>query len=122
MKLFFLIIFVLVVVFGVYGVANTMTVTGANPLKTLKISSSDEIVSTLEFLENVDVVDKVKLTFDNAVENETVAVSIKNKDSTEIGSGSTFVATSETVVTITLSNTVTANERTSLSEVVVTIT
>jgi len=74
-------------------------------------------------LGTADGISSVTLTFKTAiVDNDTVNISLKDKNDLEIGSGSTIVSPSSTIVTINLGDSVTAIERSTLKTVSITVT
>ena len=107
--------------FGAYGFANTLTTSGYNEIQTIQIVSSHP-----ENLDGVDLgtlstISQVDLDFSGTVlfwNGRTVTVDIYDISNTLIGTGS--VTASNDTPTITLSDTITAAERSDLRKVVVT--
>ncbi|PBO84947.1 MAG: hypothetical protein COA77_06855 [Thaumarchaeota archaeon] len=92
--------------------ASLSTTPQLNKLETFDISvTSSETLIEMD-LGTASIIDSVSLTFRNdLVDNTTVSISIKNSTGTEIGSGSKVVSPASSVVTINLTDTITANER-----------
>jgi len=121
-----------VVVFSIFGIimfttqsfGNSLgTSSEVNKIGTLKISDLSTKTLVGLNLGTADDISSVTLTFKTAiVDNDTINISLKNKNSVEIGSGSTIVSPSSTIVTINLGDSVTAIERSTLRTVSVTVT
>jgi len=122
----------LVVVFSIFGIimfttqsfGNSLgTSSEVNKIGTLKISDLSTKTLVGLNLGTADDISSVTLTFKTAiVDNDTINISLKNKNSVEIGSGSTIVTPSSTIVTINLGDSVTAIERSTLRTVSITVT
>ena len=121
-----------IVVFSIFGIVMFTTQSFGNSLGT---SSEVNKIGTLEIsdlstktlvglnLGTADDISSVTLTFKTAIaDNDTINISLKNKNSVEIGSGSTIVTPSSTIVTINLGDSVTAIERSTLRTVSITVT
>lgn len=121
-----------VVVFSIFGIVmfttqsfgNSLgTSSEVNKIGTLKISDLSTKTLVGLNLGTTDDISSVTLTFKTAiVDNDTINISLKNKNSVEIGSGSTIVSPSSTIVTINLGDSVTAIERSTLRTVSITVT
>jgi len=121
-----------VVVFSIFGIVmfttqsfgNSLgTSSEVNKIGTLKISDLSTKTLVGLNLGTADDISSVTLTFKTAiVDNDTINISLKNKNSVEIGSGSTIVSPSSTIVTINLGDSVTAIERSTLRTVSITVT
>jgi len=121
-----------VIVFSIFGVVmfttqsfgNSLgTSSEVNKIGTLKISDLSTKTLVGLNLGTADGISSVTLTFKTAiVDNDTVNISLKDKNDLEIGSGSTIVSPSSTIVTINLGDSVTAIERSTLKTVSITVT
>jgi len=121
-----------VIVFSIFGIimfttqsfGNSLgTSSEVNKIGTLKISDLSTKTLVGLNLGTADDISSVTLTFKTAiVDNDTINISLKNKNSIEIGSGSTIVSPSSTIVTINLGDSVTAIERSTLKTVSITVT
>ena len=121
-----------VIVFSIFGIVmfttqsfgNSLgTSSEVNKIGTLKISDLSTKTLVGLNLGTADDISSVTLTFKTAIaDNDTINISLKNKNSVEIGSGSTIVSPSSTIVTINLGDSVTAIERSTLRTVSITIT
>ena len=121
-----------VVLFSIFGIVmfttqsfgNSLgTSSEVNKIGTLKISDLSTKTLVGLNLGTADDISSVTLTFKTAiVDNDTINISLKNKNSVEIGSGSTIVSPSSTIVTINLGDSVTAIERSTLRTVSITVT
>lgn len=108
--------------FATYAIGGSLTTsTEVNQLEPLRIP-----VTSPETLIGMDMgtgstINSIEFTFRNALAVDvTVSVSIKDSSGVEIGSGSKILATSASVVTVDLTNTVTASERLTITSVSVT--
>jgi len=92
--------------------ASLATTTQLNKLETFDISvTSSQTLIEIDF-GTASTIDSISLTFRNDLaDNTTVTISIKDSTGTEIGSGSKVVSPASSVVTVNLSDTITANER-----------
>ena len=121
-----------VVIFSIFGIVmfttqsfgNSLgTSSEVNKIGTLKISDLSTKTLVGLNLGTANDISSVTLTFKTAiVDNDTINISLKNKNSVEIGSGSTIVSPSSTIVTINLGDSVTAIERSTLRTVSITVT
>jgi hypothetical protein len=121
-----------VVVFSIFGIVmfttqsfgNSLgTSSEVNKIGTLKISDLSTKTLVGLNLGTADDISSVTLTFKTTIaDNDTINISLKNKNSVEIGSGSTIVSPSSTIVTINLGDSVTAIERSTLRTVSITVT
>ncbi len=121
-----------VIVFSIFGIVmfttqsfgNSLgTSSEVNKIGTLKISDLSTKTLVGLNLGTADGISSVTLTFKTAiVDNDTVNISLKDKNDLEIGSGSTIVSPSSTIVTINLGDSVTAIERSTLKTVSITVT
>jgi len=121
-KIIFLFIFGGILSLGVYGYANTLTITGINEIQTLQIvSSHPESLLFLNLGTDADITEiEIKFVNDGFWEGRTVTVNIYDMNEILIGTGS-VVASSENPK-VTLSNTVTSTERPDLRKITVTAT
>lgn len=94
-----------------------------NKIGTLKISDfSTKTLVGLNFGTTNDI-PSVTVTFKNPIaDNDTVNISLKNNNDVEIGSGSAIVSPSSTIATISLGDSVTAIERSTLRTASITVT
>jgi len=121
-----------VVVFSIFGIVmfttqsfgNSLgTSSEVNKIGTLKISDLSTKTLVGLNLGTADDITSVTLTFKTDIaDNDTINISLKNKNSVEIGSGSTIVSPSSTIATINLGDSVTAIERSTLRTVSITVT
>jgi len=120
------------VVFSIFGIIIFTTQSFGNSLDTSSelnkigtLNISDLSTKTLVGLNlgTADDIPSVTLTFKNAIaDNATVNISLKNNNDIEIGSGSTIVSPSSTIVTVNLGDSVTAIERSTLRTASITVT
>ncbi len=110
------------IVFSGQGSANTLDSSiSVNNIGAMSISdSSDKTLLGMD-LGTSDDISSVILTFKTSIEDETVNIFLNDDDNLEIGSGSKLVSPSSTIVTITLSNSITSIERSTLKTVSITI-
>lgn len=121
-----------VIVFSIFGVVmfttqsfgNSLgTSSEVNKIGTLKISDLSTKTLVGLNLGTADGISSVTLTFKTAiVDNDTVNISLKDKNDLEIGSGSTVVSPSSTTVIISLGDSVTVIERSTLKTTSITVT
>ena len=121
-----------VIVFSIFGIVmfttqsfgNSLdTSSEVNKIGTLKISDLSTKTLVGLNLGTADDISSVTLTFKTSIaDNDTINISLKNKNSVEIGSGSTIVSPSSTIATINLGDSVTAIERSTLRTVSITVT
>lgn len=121
-----------VIVFSIFGIVmfttqsfgNSLgTSSEVNKIGTLKISDLSTKTLVGLNLGTADGISSVTLTFKTAiVDNDTVNISLKDKNDLEIGSGSTVVSPSSTTVIISLGDSVTVIERSTLKTTSITVT
>lgn len=106
------------------GYGNSLaTNSGVNKIGTLNIFDMSTKTLVGMNLGNTDDITSITLTFKNSIpDNGMIDISLKNSTGGEIGSGSTTINPSSTIVTFNLMNTVTALERSTLRTVSVTVT
>ena len=125
-------VFLGLVIFSIFGIVMLTTqgfgttldsVSEVNKIGTLKISDySSKTLMGLN-LGTADNITSITLTFKNSiVENSDVNILLKDNNGLEIGSGFKTVSPSSDTVTITLSNSITALERSTLQTASITIT
>jgi len=68
-----------------------------------------------------DEITSIVLTFNTSIEDNTISISLTDRNDLEIGSGSQFVTPANTIVTIILSDDITSIERETLKTVSITI-
>lgn len=126
---FFLLGFTMFLIFGVIifttqGFGNSLDTTATvNKIGTLKISDSSTKTLIGVDLGTANDITSITLTFKNSIaENDEVNISLKNTNDVEIGSGSETVNPSSTNVTITLSDSITSGERSTLRTANITVT
>ena len=68
-----------------------------------------------------DEITSIILTFNTSIEDNTISISLTDRNDLEIGSGSQFVTPANTIVTIILSDDITSIERETLKTVSITI-
>ena len=111
-----------VIIFTGQGLGNSLdSSTLVNKIGAVKIFDNSSKTMIGMNLGTADTITSITLTFKTSIEDETVNISLTNSDNLEIGTGSQFVSPSNTVVTITLSDSITANERDLLKNVDITI-
>jgi len=113
-----------IIMFTTQSFGNSLdTSSEVNKIGTLKISDlSTKTLVGLNLGTAVDI-SSITLTFKTAiVDNDTVNISLKDKNDLEIGSGSTVVSPSSTTVVISLGDSVTAIERSTLKTTSITVT
>ena len=116
-------------IFGIFmlttqSFANSLnTESDVNKMGTLQVSdSSGETLVGLN-LGTSDSISSITLSFDTDIpDNTTVNISLKDDDGVEIGTGSTTVSPASNSVVISLSNTVTDAERSTLRTASITVT
>ena len=111
-----------VIIFTGQGLGNSLdSSTLVNKIGAVKIFDNSSKTMIGMNLGTADTITSITLTFKTSIEDETVNISLTDSDNLEIGTGSQFVSPSNTVVTITLSDSITANERDLLKNVDITI-
>ena len=111
-----------VIIFTGQGFGNSLdSSTLVNKIGAVKIFDNSAKTMIGMNLGTTDTITSITLTFKTSIEDETVNISLTDSDNLEIGTGSQFVSPSNTVVTITLSDSITANERDLLKNVDITI-
>lgn len=113
-----------IILFTTQGFANPLdTTTIVNKINTLQISDSSSKTLIGLNLGTADDITSITLTFKNSIaENDEVNISLKNTSDVEIGNGSETVSPSSTIVTITLSDSITSGERSTLRTASITVT
>jgi uncharacterized lipoprotein YajG len=112
-----------IIVFTSQGFANSLDTTATlNKIGTLKISDTTTRILTGVDLGTATDITSVNLTFQIPIPaNEDVDISLKNINDVEIGSGSGYVTPASENITITLSDTITSVERSTLRSIVITM-
>ena len=111
-----------IVFFTGQGSANTLnSSTELNKIGALKILDSTDKTMMGMNLGTTDTITSITLTFKTSIDASTVNISLTDSDDLEIGVGSQFVSPANTVVTITLSDLITSNERDTLKNVSISI-
>ena len=111
-----------IVFFTGQGTANTLdSSTELNKIGALKILDSTDKTMMGMNLGTSDAITSITLTFKTSIEDNTVNISLTDNDDLEIGAGSEFVSPANTIVTITLSDSITSNERDILKNVNISI-
>jgi len=111
-----------IVFFTGQGSANTLnSSTELNKIGALKILDSTDKTMMGMNLGTTDTITSITLTFKTSIDGSTVNISLTDSDDLEIGVGSQFVSPANTVVTITLSDLITSNERDTLKNVSISI-
>jgi len=111
-----------VILFTSQGSGNSLnSSTQLNKIGGMKIFDNSAKTMMGMNLGVADTITSVTLTFKTSVEDQTVNISLTDSNNLEIGSGSQFVSPANTVVTITLSDSITSNERDTLENVTITI-
>lgn len=111
-----------VILFTSQGSGNSLnSSTQLNKIGGMKIFDNSANTMIGMNLGVADTITSVTLTFKTSVEDQTVNISLTDSNNLEIGSGSQFVSPANTVVTITLSDSITSNERDMLENVTITI-
>lgn len=112
-----------IVVFSSQGSANSLGTSEVNKIGALKISDSSTKTLIGLNLGTAGDITAITLTFKNSiVDSNTVNISLKNNNDVEIGSGSKVVSPTSTIVTIILSDAITAIERDTLRTARITVT
>lgn len=113
-----------IIIFTTQGFGSPLdTATIVNKINTLQISDSSTKTLIGVDLGTTNDITSITLTFKNLIaENDEVNISLKNTNDVEIGSGSETVNPSSTNVTITLSDSITSGERSTLRTVNITVT
>ena len=121
-----------VLVFSIFGIVmfttqsfgNSLdTSSEVNKIGTLKISDLSTKTLVGLNLGTADDITSVTLTFKNSIADSAIVnISLKNNNDIEIGSGSTTVSPSSTIVTINLGDSVTTIERSTLRTTSITVT
>lgn len=107
-----------IIVFTVQGSGNSLESSAeVNKIGGLKIFDSTDKTMLGMNLGTANTISSITLTFKTAIENTTVNISLSDDDGLEIGSGSTDVTSSSTIVIISLSDSITARERVTLQTV-----
>jgi len=111
-----------IVFFTGQGSANTLdSSTELNNIGALKIlDSTDKTMMGMNLGTN-NAISSITLTFKTSIEDNTVNISLTDSSDLEIGAGSQFVSPANTIVTITLSDSITSNERDTLKNVNISI-
>ena len=111
-----------VIIFTGQGLGNSLdSSTLVNKIGAVKIFDNSSKTMIGMNLGTADTITSITLTFKTSIEDETVNISLTDSNNLEIGTGSQFVSPSNTVVTITLSDSITANERDLMKNVNITI-
>lgn len=111
-----------VIIFTGQGLGNSLdSSTLVNKIGAVKIFDNSAKTMIGMNLGTADTITSITLTFKTSIEDQTVNISLTDSNNLEIGTGSQFVSPSNTVVTITLSDSITANERDLLKNVDITI-
>jgi len=113
-----------VIIFTTQGFGNSLDTSATlNKIGTLKISDSTTKTLIGVNFGTADDITSITLTFKNSIaENDEVNISLKNISDVEIGSGSETVNPSSSNVTITLSDSITSGERSTLRTASITVT
>ncbi len=113
-----------IIIFTTQGFGNSLdTSATVNKIGTLKISDSSTKTLIGMNLGTADDITSITLTFKNSIaQNDEVNISLKNSSDVEIGAGSETVDPSSSNVTITLSDSITSGERSTLRTASITIT
>ncbi len=113
-----------IIIFTTQGFGNPLdTSATVNKIGTLKISDSSTKTLIGMNLGTADDITSITLTFKNSIaQNDEVNISLKNSSDVEIGAGSETVDPSSSNVTITLSDSITSGERSTLRTASITIT
>ena len=111
-----------ITVFTVQGSGNSLdSSVELNKLGTLNIfDTSDKTLMGMN-LGTVDAISSITLTFKTSIEDDTVNISLTDSNNLEIGAGSQLVSPANTIVTITLSDSITSIERDTLKTASITI-
>lgn len=116
----FMIAVILMHPYSITAYGESVTISGTNEFKSLKATSSQGTLLAMTF-GNSDAITAVDLGFRDAIANgTTIIVTFKDISNNILGSGSAILSSSQTDMTITLSNTVTLAERDNLVKVEVT--
>ena len=111
-----------VILFTSQGSGNSLnSSTQLNKIGGMKIFDNSAKTMIGMNLGVTDTITSVTLTFKTSVEAQTVNISLTDSNNLEIGSGSQFVSPTNTIVTITLSDSITSNERDMLENVTISI-
>ena len=110
-----------IVFFTGQGSANTLiSSTELNKIGALKIlDSTDKTMMGMNL--GTNTITSITLTFKTSIEDNTISISLIDSNNLEIGTGSQFVSPANTIVTITLSDLITSNERDTLKNVNISI-
>lgn len=112
-----------IVLFSSQGSANSLGTSEVNKIGALQVSDSSTKTLVGLNLGTADDITSITLTFKNSIaDSNTVNISLKDNNDLEIGSGSKVVSPTSTIVTITLSDSITAVERDTLRTASITVT
>jgi len=100
---------------------NLASSTELNKIGALKILDATDNTMMGMNLGTSDTITSITLTFKTSIEDNTVNISLTDSSDFEIGTGSQFVSSANTIVTITLSDSITSNERDTLKNVNISI-
>jgi hypothetical protein len=119
---FFVLSILGVVIFTGQGSGNSLDSSAElNKIGALKILDSSNKTMIGMNLGTTDDITAISLTFKTSIEDNTVNISLTDSNNLEIGVGSQFVSTESTIVSITLSDSITSNERGTLKNVNISI-
>ena len=100
---------------------NLDSSTELNKIGALKILDSTDKTMMGMNMGTTDAITSITLTFKTSIDGNTVNISLTDSSDFEIGAGSQFVSPANTIVTITLSDSITSNERDTLKNVNISI-
>ncbi len=105
--------------------ASIATASEVNQIKSLEIltttAGNDEVVDSID-MGTGDSISSIILNFKGSLSSgTTVDISLKDSSGSEIGNGSETLSSQTSVVTITLTDTITAAERPTMTSVSITI-
>lgn len=102
--------------------SSLITTSEINKIGTLKITDSTGKALIGFNLGTNDDISSITMTFKNSIaNNDSVDISLKDKNGLELGSGSKIISPSSTIVTINLSDTITQVERPALRSASITV-
>ena len=111
-----------IVLFADPGSGNSLDSSAdVNKIGALKILDSSDKTMIGMNLGTTDTITEITLIFKTSIEDNTVSISLTDRNNLQIGTGSQFVTPANTVVTITLSDSITSNERDLLKNVNISI-
>ena len=119
---FFVLSILGVVLFAGQGSGNSLDSSiELNKIGALNIFDSTDKTMIGMNLGTADTITSLTLTFKTSIEDNTISISLTDSDDLEIGVGSQFVSPVDTIVTITLSDSITSIERDTLKTARITI-